>query len=404
MEKVVEQEKVVEKHEPTKEEVIDGLISKIEKNQFSIHFYCPAMNQPSGGIGVLLRIAAAYRKQGFNVKVWYEPNLNKKASMEASQKAKKEIPIFDVFNPSWVDFDISGVDFLPLGQKEGAKILCSDGKEKEVFPLKASTEDFMFIPEGFPNVMERTIGLPCKRIILAQSWLYVLAGMKNGQIWQNFGINDVVSVSDFISQYLGAIMPGIKIKSLKQGINRDIFYKPEKISDKMPLIGYQRGRGPESEMKIHTIIKMFYAANPHMRWFRFMEMSGMSRDEFAERLRDCAFVLYTDDIAGFGTLPLEAMACGTHIIGFDAPGGREYANANNGFWSQNGNLFEVAELLGIAVDKWVSGQIDLETNLQDEYEKTLENYTVEGEAKRVLEIIEEYKKERIDEFNKAKKA
>ena len=404
MEKAVEQEKVVEKNEPTKGEVIDGLISKLEKNEFNIHFYCPAMNQPSGGIGVLLRVAAAYKKQGFNVKVWYEPSMNREASMQASQQAKKEVEVFDIFNPNWVDFDISGIEFFPLKESKDGKIICTDGKVKQTFSLQLATEDFMFIPEGFPNVMERTINAPCKRIILAQSWLYVLAGMKNGQMWQNFGINDVVSVSDCISQYIGAIMPGIQIKSLKQGINRDIFYKPEKLSDKMPLIGYQRGRGPESEMKMHTIIKMFYAANPHMRWFRFMEMSGMSRNEFAERLRDCAFVLYTDDIAGFGTLPLEAMACGTHVIGFDAPGGREYATDKNGFWSQNGNLFGLAELLGIAADKWVSGQIDLETSLQAEYEKTLDKYTVEGEEKRVLEIIEEYKNERIDEFNRAKEA
>ena len=252
--------------------------------------------------------------------------------------------------------------------------------------------------------MERTVGAPCKRIVLAQSWLYILAGMKNGQIWQNFGINYVVSVSDFISQYISAVMPGIQIKPLKQGINRDIFYKPEKLSDKLPLIGYQRGRGPESEMKVHNIIKMFYAANPHMRWMRFIELGGMSRDEFAERLRDCAFVLYTDEIAGFGTLPLEAMACGTHVIGYNAPGGREYVTADNAFWGRNGDVFELAELLGIAVEKWVSGEIDLTEGIQENYEKTLENYTVEGEKERVLEIIEEYKKERIDEFSKAKKA
>jgi glycosyltransferase involved in cell wall biosynthesis len=260
----------------------------------------------------------------------------------------------------------------------------------------------MFIPEGFPNVMERTVGVSCKRIVLAQSWLYILAGMKNGQIWQNFGIKDVVSVSDFISEYIQAIMPGIKIKTLKQGINRNIFYKPSKMSDKMPIIGYQSGRGPESQLKIHTAIKMFYASNPHMRWWRFMELSGMSREEFAERLRDCAFVLYTDEIAGFGTLPLEAMACGTHIIGYAAPGGKEYIHGQNGFWANNGNVFELAELLGIAVDKWVSGEMDVD-EIQTDYEATLSNYTVDGERERTFEIIEQYKNERIDEFKAAQK-
>ena len=402
MEKVEAQEEVKDVVAPTPEEMLANTIKKLKNDEFTIHFYCPALNQPSGGIGVLLRIAAAYKKKGYKVKIWYEPQVNQQASIQASQQAKKETVIFDKFNPTWVDFDISGLEFYPLGASADAKVPLVTGEVIDAYPLNVAAEDFMFIPEGFPNVMERTVGTSCKRIVLAQSWLYVLAGMKNGQIWQNFGIKDVVSVSDFISDFISAIMPGIGVKSLKQGINRDIFYVPEGMSSKMPIIGYQSGRGPESQMKIHTAIKMFYAANPHMRWWRFMELSGMSREEFAERLRDCAFVLYTDDIAGFGTLPLEAMACGTHVIGYAAPGGQEYTHGQNGFWATNGNVFELAELLGIAVDKWVSGEMDTD-DIQQEYEATLSDYTVEGEEERILEIIEEYKKERIDELEGAQK-
>jgi hypothetical protein len=32
-----------------------------------------------------------------------------------------------------------------------------------------------------------------------------------------------------------------------------------------------------------------------------MQLTGLSKKEFAERLASCAFVLYTDDVAGFGT-------------------------------------------------------------------------------------------------------
>lgn len=402
MEKVAEQ-KTAEQKELSREEILDASIKAIENNEFTIHFFCPAMNQPSGGIGVLLRIAAAYQQKGHKVKVWYEPMLNQQASVQASQQAKKEVPIYDVFNPTWIDFDISGVQFYPLGASDGEKILFTDGKERETFPLHVAIEDFFFIPEGFPNIMERTVGVPCKRIVLAQSWLYILAGMRNGQIWQHFGINDVVTVSDCITQYLSAIMPGIQIKPVKQGIDRNTFYPPKKMSEKYPMIGFQSGRGPESQMKTQSIIKMFYAANPHMRWWRFIELGGMPREQFAERLRDCAFVLYTDEIAGFGTLPLEAMASGTHVIGYDAPGGQEYATNENGFWIQNGNVFQAAELLGHAVEEWVTGRLDND-EIQASYEKTLENYTVEGEKKRIYQIIEEYKKERIDELSRAKKA
>jgi len=44
-----------------------------------------------------------------------------------------------------------------------------------------------------------------------------------------------------------------------------------------------------------------------------------------------SLVLYTDEIAGFGTLPLEAMASGTHVVGWTPLGGKEYINEKNGF-------------------------------------------------------------------------
>lgn len=388
------------KEAPSREEVLNNSLKKMKDNEFVIHFYCPAMNVPSGGIGVLLRIAAAYQKQGYNVKVWYEPRMNQQASIQKSQQTKKETIVFDRFRPDWVDFDISNLEFLALASKEDDTITFTDGGTEKTYPLSVAAEDFMIIPEGFPNVMERTAKSPCKRIVLAQSWLYILPGMRNGQIWQNYGINDVISVSDCITKYVSSIMPGIRIKSLKQGINRDIFYKPEKMSGKYPMIGYQKGRGPESEMKIMNIIKMFYAANPHMRWWRFVELGGMSREEFAERLRECAFVLYTDEVAGFGTLPLEAMASGTHVVGYVAPGGEEYVRSDNGFWGHNGDVFMAAELLGHAVESWINGEMDSE-EIQKTYEETLKPYTIEKEESRTLEIIEEYKNERIEELEVA---
>lgn len=378
---------------------IDQVIDKIKNNDFTVHFYSPAMNTPSGGIGVLLRLARALKDNGHRVKVWYEPRFDQKASMDASTKAKKRIDLFDQFHPNWVDFNISDIDFVPLGD---SKINFVNGESQEATPLKVDTQDMFFIPEGFPNIMEKTAGVTCKRIVLAQSWLYVLSGMQNGQTWQNFGIKDVVSVSDAITEYLDTVMPGLSIKQLKQGINREIFHPPTKRSEKYPCIGFVNGRDSISQLKLINMIKMFSLACPHFRWVKFIELSNLSREEFAERIRSCAFVLYADDVAGFGTLPLEAMACGTHVIGWAAFGSKEYVQKDNGFWCNNGDVFQMAEMLGIALDKWLSGEMDLE-DTQETYEEVLSRYTVEGEKSRITEIVEEYKTERTHELERAKK-
>jgi glycosyltransferase involved in cell wall biosynthesis len=384
--------------QPTQNEILDAAISNLRENKFKTYFYCPPMNSPSGGIGVVLKAAKNLHDNGHNIALVYEPRQDQKASYEASNKAKSQIDIFDKFNPSWVDFDISGIDILPLGDKE---ITFTDGTKQQCIPLSVNPEDFLIIPEGFPDVMKKTMQVSCKRVIFAQSWFYVLNAMQPGEKWQHFGIQDVISASDAITEYLSSVMPGLKVKQFKQGINRDVFKVPAKKSDKMPMVAFSASRGPENKLKTYNIIKTFYAFYPHLKWIRFQELEGMDREQFAERLASCAFYLYTDDIAGFGTAPLEAMACGTHTVGWASFGGKEYMNNENGFWCNNGDIFQTAEVLGVAIDKWLNGDMDTD-QVQEEYEKTLSNYTAKGEQENIINLLNEYKDERIKELESLK--
>ena len=383
-------------------EIVDLSINKLQNNDFRVYFYCPPVNFASGGMGTLLRLAKNLKEDGFSVKLVYQPRLDQRASyedsMKESQKQKKQVQIsvFEKFEPTWMDFDLEGIEIIPLGEGE---IIFNDQNRTKVQaqPLAVSPEDLLIIPEGFPDVMQKTMQTACKRVVLAQSWFYVLNAMQPGQTWQHFGIQDVISVSDAITEYLGSVMPGLRVKNIKQGISRELFKVPEKMSSKAPVVVYSANRGQENKLKTINLIKTFYMFYPHLRWVRFVELANMSREEFAERLSSSAFALYTDDIAGFGTLPLEAMACGTHVVGWASFGGKEYMNENNGFWTNNGDIFQTAEVLGVAMDKWLNGELDNST-VQETYEETLSHYTVEGERSQFLNIINEYKKERINEL------
>jgi len=375
-------------------EMIQEIVKKVTDNNNNYYFYCPPLNTPSGGIGVLIRMVKILKSAGYNAKIIYEPRQDQKKSYEASVKVNKQVNIFEKFEPTWLDFDYSDIEFIPLGDSE---VIFNDGTKVKAEPLNLNPEDFIIIPEGFPNIMKKTMHVAAKKIILAQSWFYVLNALNTGEKWQNFGIQDVISVSDAITEYLNAVMPGLKIKQFSQGIDRKVFKVPEKKSEKYPMIGFTGSRGPENRLKTFNIIKTFQAFYPHLKWIRFVELNGLSKEEFAEKLASCAFVLYTDDIAGFGTLPLEAMASGTHVVGWNSYGGKEYVTQDNGFWTVNGEIFQTAEIMGIAVDKWLNGEMDV-PEIQETYEKVLDRYTLEKEQEQILNIIKNYKNERIQEL------
>jgi hypothetical protein len=384
---------------------INDVVSKLEKNEFSIYFYAPSMNSASGGVGVLFKQAAILKEAGYNVKVIFEPKTNDRASYDASMKAKKRIYVYDKFDPTWLDFDISDLEILPqVGADEAGnpvtkiQFIDEEGNmsEQDVKSININTEDMVIIPEGFPNIMQQLAGSPCKKIVLAQSWIYILNSLQPGQTWQSYGIKDVISVSDAITEYIHSVMPGLDVKQYSQSINRELFNTPEKMSDKAPMVAFSCSRGPENRMKTYNVIRNFQQWYPKNKFVRFMELGGLSREEYAERLKSCSIALYTDEIAGFGTAPLEAMACGTHVVGWTPHGGKEYIG-ENGFWATNGDIFHLAEYLGIAVEKLLNGELD-NPELAKSYEETLSRYTVEKEQESVLNIYKKYVEERIDEI------
>lgn len=393
----LEKTQTVQEEQKSNNQLIDEVIQKVLDKKYKIYFYCPPLNIPSGGIFTLLNYAKTLTEAGYDVKVIYEPREDRKASYEASQKARKAISIYEKFNPSWAGETTSGLNIMPLGNGE---IKFTDNSTAKTEVLNLGPEDFLFIPEGFPNIMEQTAQIPCKKVVLCQSWFYVLNGLRVGQTWQQYGIQDVVSVSDGITEYLNAVMPGLKIKELKQSIDRDLF-KPVSQTDKKPVIAYQPGRSQDAVLKTHNVIKTFYSFFPHYRWVRFVELQNLSKKEYAERVGESAFVLYTDEIAGFGTLPLEAMASGTHVVGWTPLGSKEYIQENNGYWCTNGDIFRLAEMIGLALDSYFSGTLD-EINIQNVYEEVLKKYTKENEKETILNLQKQYENERIEEFTKFK--
>jgi hypothetical protein len=69
-------------------DIINDVINKISNNKFTIYYYCPAMNIPSGGIGVLFKQAKLLKNNGFNTVIIYEARQDTKASYVESQKKR----------------------------------------------------------------------------------------------------------------------------------------------------------------------------------------------------------------------------------------------------------------------------------------------------------------------------
>lgn len=319
-----------------------------------IYYYTPALNSPSGGMGVLFKQAKILADNGYDVSLIYEPN-----------------QYCPELNPTWMDFDIS---YIPKIKING------------ILNFRINKDDMLIIPEGFGNIIEQTKNVQYKRVILAQSWIYILNSMVNPKSWKEFNITNVVTPSENLKSYLDEIMPGLNIQTYNYSINTSYF---NKNSQKQPRICYS-ARGQESEMKVHAVINMFKALTPKFRHIPFLHLKGYDKQTFANLLSESTFTLYTDEIACVATLPLESMAANTHVIGWDM-GVKDYAIDNqNMFMVTNGDCLGLAKKLKEVVEKYFNDELE-EEKLFSNYEKTLNLYTEEQEKKRILEIFETFK-------------
>lgn len=336
---------------------LENYISRIENKENKIYFFLPSVPQASGGIGVVYEHVKTLNNLGYKAFVIYE--------------STKENPYI---KPEWL-----GVEYTELPHLDTSKI-------GEVGP-----DDLLIIPEGLSDVMEKYKNLPCLRIVLCQSYLYVLGALIPGMSWLNFGIKDVIAVTPTLQDYLeNTFGKGtLDIKLCRPSIDENQF-KPS-VKPKKPIIAISsRDRSMTT-----TIVKQFYAQYPEYRWINFKEMVGMSREVFAETLEECFLGIWMDRVAGFGTFPIECAKSNVPFIGLVPDIIPEYAADNEGIWTNT--FLQIPKLVSEYTKLWLEDKEPQE--ILDGIKKLSTLYTKEDEVKNIQELYEGYISRRKDEIN-----
>ena len=236
--------------------------------------------------------------------------------------------------------------------------------------LEISPEDFIVLPEIYGFIMEQIKDLPCGKIVLMQSYSYVLDTLQPGQSWPSLGFLKCITTSEKQKDELDSYMKKMSYDIITPVIS-DLFDKPK--VPPMPIIAVHT----REQTDTINIVKQFYLKYPQFRWFTFRDMRGLSQSEFANSLKNCFLSVWIDDISGFGTYPLESMACGIPVIGKIPDLIPEWMNENNGIWTQDKN--KMVDLVAEFIQNWLEDSITPDLFL--EIEKTAEAYQNEEKFK-----------------------
>lgn len=261
-----------------------------------------------------------------------------------------------------------------------------DGQNLEITP-----DDFLIVPEVYAFLMEQIINLPCAKIVLTQSYSYMLETLQPGQNWNQFGFFKCITTNEKQKEYISSIMRNVTFDVVKPLIP-DLFV--ESNAPQKPIIAVHTREHTDTI----NIIKAFYLKFPQFRWFTFRDIRGLSQKEMSNVLKDCCLSVWVDDISGFGTFPIESMACGVPVIGKIPDMIPEWMvdeDKVNGIWT-NEKLY-IIDRIAEFIQNWLEDGISEE--LYQNMRNTSKNFNdKQAFEKNVSSLFEDYFNDRAETF------
>jgi len=254
--------------------------------------------------------------------------------------------------------------------------------------LEISPEDFLVIPEVFGYIMDQVKQLPCAKIVLTQSYSYMLETLQPGQTWAQFGFMKCITTNNKQKEYIERIMRNCSFDILEPYVSE--VFEPKSVPP-MPIIGIHT----KDQSDAVNLIKTFYLKFPQYRWFTFRDLRGLSELEFANSLKDCFVSVWIDNESGFGTFPLESMKSNVPVIGKVPNLPPTWMNEDNGIWVTDQTL--LSDVISDFIQNWLEDNIKPE--IYDEMKKTSEQFSNKQKFEStVISLFEGYLNTRADAF------
>lgn len=255
-------------------ERIQEQIANIDNKNFSLYFYViDTKGSPSGSLSYIYDIALGLKEMGYKVGMMHSEE------------------------------EFVGVENW-LG-KEYAELPHYNVEKNHI---DISPSDILFIPEVYSNVMTATRKLPCQRVAILQSFDKLTEFIPFGASWGDLGILKAITTTEKNAKRLDEYFPYVKTGVIKPKLS-NVFKKPTELKK---LIVNIVTREPSD---VNKIVKTFFWKYPMYQWVAFRDLRGLSREEFSQALQDAAITVWVDNVTDFGYTPLEAMKCGSIVVG-----------------------------------------------------------------------------------------
>jgi hypothetical protein len=205
--------------------------------------------------------------------------------------------------------------------------------------IGASSNDILVFPEvlsgGLAELAQAP--LPAKKVLFCQAQFYTLFNAVPPARYASLGFAGIVCQSEIAKGFLERVL-GLKDVAVVPCYIDAALFKPRAKARRIALIPKKL---PREAAVIQSLVKLKYPGLD-LAW---TPIENAGERETAEIFGSSEIVLSLPFLESFGLVPLEAMASGAIVVGFDGCGGQEYTSTENGFWFRPDRLEEVADAI-----------------------------------------------------------
>lgn len=302
----------------------------------TLYYLCPDYRAHAGGVRVIYRHVDLLRRNGYEAFVVHERRGFRDPWF------KSETPVL-----AWSRQRHVVHNALPSRSIRSVRRSLSRAPS-EVRPLhlngppcfEIEPTDVVVIPEVFgPSLAEIAPGVP--KVIFAQNAYAAFFGYPADPrsvvpAYRHPEIVATLAISDDTRRVIEYSFPGIKTYRVRHSLDPAHFrFEQNKVNQ----IAYMPRKGAGDGRQVLTML----ASRGSIDGYRIQPIENLDEAGVGACLRESLIFLSLGQHEGLPLPPVEAMACGAIVAGYDGFGGREYFLPEFSFPVPAGNLLEFAE-------------------------------------------------------------
>jgi hypothetical protein len=184
--------------------------------------------------------------------------------------------------------------------------------------------------------------LQATQLVLALNWVTIYPGLPEGESWQDYGIQHVITPSKVVQRFVEWSM-GLPTTLIEECVDPGTYaHQPEQKKAKISFMTRKDRFGDV----LHRILE---GKGPAFAGYEWIALLDMTEKEYATQLVETAVYLASSTQEGLHVSVLEAMACGCVVVGFTGIGGSDYMVGEgpdqNCYQVENGNYPELGKVL-----------------------------------------------------------